>query len=64
MCGIVGALVFDGSDFRISEPYLTAMRDTMPHRGPDGAGLWIEPRGTIHSVGWPVTSAMRSKSSS
>jgi asparagine synthase (glutamine-hydrolysing) len=47
MCGIVGALVFDGSDFRISEPYLRAMRDTMPHRGPDGADLWIDPRGRV-----------------
>jgi asparagine synthase (glutamine-hydrolysing) len=47
MCGIVGALVFDGSDFRISPSYLGKMRDTMPHRGPDGADLWIDNRGKI-----------------
>ena len=47
MCGIVGALVFDGSDFRISPSYLGKMRDTMPHRGPDGADLWIDKRGKV-----------------
>lgn len=41
MCGISGALVFDGSDFRVDEPYLTKMRDTMEHRGPDGSGVWV-----------------------
>ncbi len=41
MCGIVGSLVFQGSHFEIDEPYLTAMRDTMEHRGPDGFGNWI-----------------------
>jgi asparagine synthase (glutamine-hydrolysing) len=41
MCGIVGALVFNNSSFKITEPYLIRMRDTMVHRGPDGAGVWI-----------------------
>ncbi|MCH8829259.1 MAG: asparagine synthase (glutamine-hydrolyzing) [Planctomycetes bacterium] len=41
MCGIVGTLVLDGSDFAVSEPYLCRMRDTMTHRGPDGQGTWI-----------------------
>lgn len=41
MCGIVGSLVFRNSDFTITEPYITRMRDTMVHRGPDGAGVWI-----------------------
>ena len=40
MCGINGALVFDGS-FRITEDYIARMRDTMAHRGPDGAGAWV-----------------------
>jgi len=40
MCGINGALVLDGS-FRITEDYVARMRDTMAHRGPDGAGAWI-----------------------
>ena len=43
MCGIVGVLSFQSSRFTISETLLTAMRDTMAHRGPDGAGNWISP---------------------
>jgi len=41
MCGIVGALAFHSSNFAITEPYISSMRDTMVHRGPDGAGSWI-----------------------
>lgn len=41
MCGIVGALTFSGGSFRVTSPYIDAMRDTMAHRGPDGAGTWI-----------------------
>jgi asparagine synthase (glutamine-hydrolysing) len=40
MCGIVGALSFS-DHFTISEDYLTGMRDTMIHRGPDSGGIWI-----------------------
>jgi len=47
MCGIVGAMVFKGSDFSITEPYLNGMRDTMVHRGPDGAGSWVAPDGRV-----------------
>src|SRR5438309_48456 len=43
MCGIVGALSFSNSDFRVTEPYLVRMRETMAHRGPDGVGCWIAP---------------------
>jgi asparagine synthase (glutamine-hydrolysing) len=43
MCGIVGVLSFQSSRFTISESLLTAMRDTMTHRGPDGAANWISP---------------------
>jgi asparagine synthase (glutamine-hydrolysing) len=43
MCGINGALAFDGSTFVVTEPYIGRMRDTMAHRGPDGAGAWIAP---------------------
>ena len=42
MCGIVGALGFQNSDFRVTKPYLARLRDQMIHRGPDGAGLWID----------------------
>jgi asparagine synthase (glutamine-hydrolysing) len=41
MCGIVGALVFENGSFTVTEPYLRKMRDTMVHRGPDGAGVWV-----------------------
>lgn len=47
MCGIVGAMVFKGSDYSITEPYLNDMRDTMVHRGPDGAGSWVAPDGRV-----------------
>lgn len=47
MCGIVGAIVLPGSEFTITENYLTKMRDTMIHRGPDGAGNWIGNDGRI-----------------
>ncbi|HPG57148.1 MAG TPA: asparagine synthase (glutamine-hydrolyzing) [Candidatus Wallbacteria bacterium] len=41
MCGIVGALAFNNSNFEVDENYILKMRDTMVHRGPDGGGLWI-----------------------
>jgi len=43
MCGITGVLSFTNSAFRVSEPYLTRMRDVMAHRGPDGAGIFVSP---------------------
>lgn len=43
MCGIAGALSFQSSSFEITEPYINQMRDSMVHRGPDGAGTWISP---------------------
>ena len=47
MCGVVGALAFANSGFRITVPYIERMRDTMFHRGPDGAGVWIAPDSRI-----------------
>lgn len=41
MCGINGALSFKNSLFEITEPYITSMRDTMIHRGPDGGDTWV-----------------------
>jgi len=41
MCGIVGVLVFKNNPFLMSESYIASMRDTLAHRGPDGAGSWI-----------------------
>ncbi len=39
MCGIAGIFVHGRGT--VQEPTLTAMRDTMVHRGPDGGGNWI-----------------------
>lgn len=41
MCGIAGALSFSQSDFKLTADYLIRMRDSMAHRGPDGAGIWL-----------------------
>lgn len=45
MCGITG--VYLHGEGRIDDPDLTAMRDVMVHRGPDGGGNWISPDGKI-----------------
>ena len=47
MCGIVGSLLFDNSNFEITDSYITAMRDTLIHRGPDGAGTWVSADGRV-----------------
>lgn len=47
MCGITGALVFTNSSFTITEDYITRMRDTMSHRGPDGFGNWVSGDGKV-----------------
>jgi asparagine synthase (glutamine-hydrolysing) len=47
MCGINGALAFANSTFRVTDRYVSRMRDTMAHRGPDGAATWIDPDGRI-----------------
>jgi asparagine synthase (glutamine-hydrolysing) len=43
MCGISGVLAFKNSNFELTPEFLVRMRETMIHRGPDGAGLWISP---------------------
>ncbi|NDU79283.1 asparagine synthetase B, partial [Actinomadura sp. DSM 109109] len=47
MCGIVGALRFDGNGFQVTEPYITAMREQVVHRGPDGGDTWVDDEGRI-----------------
>src|ERR671929_297616 len=44
MCGIAGALAFAG---QIDEPFVTRMRETLVHRGPDGAGTWVDDDGRV-----------------
>jgi asparagine synthase (glutamine-hydrolysing) len=46
MCGIVGILSFS-KGLSVDPSTLTKMRDTMIHRGPDGASNWIAPHGKI-----------------
>jgi len=41
MCGLVGCFVFNESSYRVSNVLLSKMRDSMTHRGPDGAQNWI-----------------------
>ncbi len=41
MCGLAGTLVFNSSEFEVTHSYINKMRDSMIHRGPDGAGTWI-----------------------
>lgn len=47
MCGIAGALRLPEGTSRITESFVTRMRDTMIHRGPDGAGTWVSPDGRV-----------------
>lgn len=42
MCGIVGWVDFE-RDLRAERALLTAMTDTLAHRGPDGDGFWLAP---------------------
>jgi len=44
MCGILGIVRTRGSAVALSDPQLERLRDTMIHRGPDGAGLWRDPK--------------------
>ena len=46
MCGIVGLFAF-GQQRRVTPDVITAMRDSMVHRGPDAGDLWISDRGHI-----------------
>jgi asparagine synthase (glutamine-hydrolysing) len=46
MCGIAGIFNFENGG-HVKKSVLIAMRDTMVHRGPDGAGVWISPDGKV-----------------
>ena len=47
MCGIAGVLAFDHGATRVSEALVTAMRETLRHRGPDGGDTWVDAAGRI-----------------
>lgn len=46
MCGLNGILSLD-SAYQVDEALIVAMRDTMIHRGPDGAGAWVAEDGRV-----------------
>src|SRR4029078_5712054 len=43
MCGFCGIVTPDGSHTPVTREVVVRMRDTLVHRGPDGAGVHIEP---------------------
>lgn len=47
MCGIAGILTLQSDAPRVSVDEIDTMRDTMVHRGPDGAGTWVSEDGKI-----------------
>jgi asparagine synthase (glutamine-hydrolysing) len=48
VCGILGIHNYANGSAPLTENLIAAMRDTIRHRGPDDAGLWIDPS---HKVG-------------
>ncbi|MBX3402047.1 MAG: asparagine synthase (glutamine-hydrolyzing) [Phycisphaeraceae bacterium] len=47
MCGILGIACSMGHRIGLTDVQVVAMRDTMSHRGPDGAGLWRSAQGHV-----------------
>ena len=47
MCGIAGALSFDPGVFPVTTEYVDRMRETLDHRGPDGADTWVSGDGRV-----------------
>lgn len=45
MCGIGAILELDGRPAERLEPRLAVMNALLAHRGPDGEGMWVHPRG-------------------
>ncbi len=41
MCGLVGIVDF-GNSGNLNHELLTSLTDTLEHRGPDDAGVWLE----------------------
>src|SRR4051794_15564404 len=42
MCGIAGTLSLDPTAFRVTPGFVDRMRETLAHRGPDGAETWVD----------------------
>src|SRR3954462_10632013 len=46
MCGIAGNLSL-GDGFRVTADHVDRMRETLAHRGPDGADTWVAADGRV-----------------
>jgi asparagine synthase (glutamine-hydrolysing) len=46
MCGIAGTLSLDPS-YRVTREHVDRMRETLAHRGPDGADTWVDSDGRV-----------------
>src|SRR3954452_1440813 len=42
MCGIAGTLSLDPASFQVTPEFVDRMRETLAHRGPDGAETWVD----------------------
>ena len=47
MCGIAGTLSLDLDAFRATDELVTRMRESLAHRGPDGAATWVSDDGRV-----------------
>src|SRR5438132_11330344 len=47
MCGIAGTLSLDPGSFRVTPEFVDRMRETLAHRGPDGADTWVDDNARI-----------------
>jgi asparagine synthase (glutamine-hydrolysing) len=47
LCGIAGILALSSAAPQVTEMAVATMRDTMAHRGPDGAGVWLSADGRV-----------------
>lgn len=47
MCGITGILQYAKTAQAVDEALVVSMRDTMTHRGPDDAGLFVSPQRNV-----------------
>jgi asparagine synthase (glutamine-hydrolysing) len=47
MCGILGIYNYANASVPLTPDLLTRLRDTMTHRGPDDAGLWLNEAGRV-----------------
>jgi len=42
MCGIAGVMAFDRGTTRVTDQMITAMRECIAHRGPNGGATWVD----------------------